>query len=104
MGYHVNKMTTEKKWENIFAFAPAEPVKVKSNRCSCGGSNCKTAKGFVCRCSCKHLNHGQEQRRGMEALDKALGLEKESPVSLGDLGLNLELSGRAELEWPFDEK
>ena len=72
-------------WERMFAFAPAEPVKAKSNRCSCGGSNCKTAKGFVCRCSCKHLNHGQEQRRGMEALDKALGLDKTDMETLGSL-------------------
>jgi len=32
----------------------------------------------------------------MSALDKTLGLEKEAPKPLGDLGLNLEFSGRLE--------
>jgi len=38
----------------------------------------------------------------MQPLEKALGLVKEAPIPLGDLALNLELSGR--LEWPYDEK
>jgi len=47
----------------------------------------------------------------MEPLDKALGLDgltvtatKETPKPLGDLALSLELSGRAELEWPYDDR
>jgi hypothetical protein len=34
----------------------------------------------------------------MDPLEKALGLEETGARRLGDLGLNLELSGRLELE------
>jgi hypothetical protein len=81
----------EANWESIFA-RPKPKIEMHfAKKCTCGGSNCKTAKGFVCRCSCKHLNHGQDQRRGMSPLDEPLGLVKEAPAPLG-------------LEWPFDEK
>jgi hypothetical protein len=34
----------------------------------------------------------------MEPLDKTLGLVKEAPAPLGDLGLSRELSGLAEVD------
>jgi hypothetical protein len=89
----------EVSWTKLFALdAPAKDEGPKAKKCTCGNGSCKTAKGFVCRCSCKHLNHGIEQRKGMSPLDEPLGLVKEAPVPLGDLGLNRELSGLAELE------
>jgi hypothetical protein len=91
-------MTTEKKWENIFALAPLTSPKVRSKKCTCGNDSCKHAKKIRCTCQCHSVNHGAANRVGMEPLDKVLGLEKEAPVPLGDLALNLELSGRAELE------
>jgi hypothetical protein len=101
----------ELEWNRLFAYALPNPVKTRSTKCTCGHSSCKIAKGFVCRCSCKHLNHGIDQRRGMSALDEVLQLDgltvtvtKEatgplpSRPRIGDLALDLELSGRAELE------
>jgi hypothetical protein len=91
-------MTIEKNWKDVFAYALPNAVKAKSTKCTCGGKNCQTAKHIKCTCRCHSQFHGVANRVGMEPLDKALGLEKEAPVPLRDLALNLELSGRAELE------
>ena len=88
---------SEVAWTKMFAFALPNPVKAKSTRCVCGGKNCQTAKKIKCVCRCHSEFHGAANRKGMEPLDKALGLEKEAPVPLGDLGLNLELSGRLDM-------
>ena len=45
-------------------------------RCTCGGKNCRTAKHVKCVCRCHSQFHGIEQRRGMQPLDKALGLQR----------------------------
>jgi hypothetical protein len=94
--------TNEKElaWERMFSLdLPAvRPAKVSHECCDA----CKEAREIKCVCTCGGKNHGVANRAGMEPLDKALGLVKEAPVPLGDLGLNLELSGG--LEWPFDEK
>ena len=95
----------EVSWERLFAFALPEPVKAKSTRCTCGGKNCQTAKKIRCVCRCHSTNHGSENRKGMEPLEKALGLDgltvtvtQTGTDPLGDLALNRELSGLAELE------
>jgi hypothetical protein len=86
----------------MFAFALPEPKKMTRAKCTCGNDSCKNAKKIKCTCRCHSEFHGAANRVGMQPLDKTLGLEREAPAPLGDLGLNLELSGR--LEWPFDEK
>ncbi len=93
------------EWTRIFAYALPNPVKVQSTKCVCGGKNCQTAKKIKCVCRCHSEFHGAANRRGMEPLEKALGLDgltmtvtKEAPAPLGDLALNLEFSGR--LEYP----
>jgi len=82
----------------MFALASPEPVKARTTKCACGGRNCQSAKKIRCVCRCHSTNHGSENRRGMDPLEKALGLEETGARRLGDLGLNLELSGRLELE------
>jgi hypothetical protein len=57
---------------------------------------CREAREIKCVCACGGKNHGVANRKGMEPLDKALGLEK--PDLPGDLALGLEFSGR--LEFP----
>ena len=84
----------ELEWNRLFAFALPNPVKVRTTKCVCGGKNCQTAKRIKCVCRCHSEFHGAANRQGMSPLDKTLGLVKEAPASLGDLDLNLELSGR----------
>jgi hypothetical protein len=81
----------------MFAFALPNPVKVQATKCACGGKNCQTAKRIKCVCRCHSEFHGAANRKGMDPLDKALGLEKEAPKSVADLALDLELSGRLEV-------
>ncbi len=90
----------ELEWTRMFALdLPAvRPAKNPHECCDA----CREAREIKCVCACGGKNHGAANRQGMQPLDKALGLEKEAPAPLGDLGLNLELSGR--LEWPYDEK
>lgn len=88
----------EANWTEILRPAPFTIRPDKSRKCTCGNGNCRTAKRIRCTCSCHSENHGSANREGMSPLDKTLGLEKEAPAPLGDLGLNLELSGRSELE------
>jgi hypothetical protein len=85
-----------KAWQDMFAFdLPAvRPAKVSHECCDA----CKEAREIKCVCTCGGKNHGVANRQGMEPLDKALGLEKEAPGPLGDLGLSRELSGLAEVE------
>jgi len=83
-------------WTKLFAFdLPARQPSKNPHECCAA---CKEAREIKCVCACGGKNHGAANRVGMEPLDKTLGLEKEAPASLGDLGLNLELSGR--LEYP----
>jgi len=90
----------ELEWNRMFAFdLPARQRGKIPHECSAA---CQEAREIKCVCACGGKNHGAANRQGMEPLDKALGLDKEAPAPLGDLGLNLELSGR--LEWPYDEK
>jgi hypothetical protein len=89
------KMPTEKNWTEMFAYELNVPKVVTSaaKKCRCGNESCKRAKKIRCVCSCHALHHGEEQRRGMEPLDKVLGLKAEQ-ATIGDLALDLELSGR----------
>jgi hypothetical protein len=84
----------EVSWESIFA-RPKPKIEMHfAKKCTCGGKNCSTAKGLVCRCRCHSAGHNSANREGMPKLDKLLqldGLEIEAPAPLG-------------LEWPFDEK
>jgi hypothetical protein len=96
---------SEVAWTKMFAFALPNPVKAKSTKCVCGGKNCQTAKKIKCVCRCHSEFHGAANRKGMEPLDKPLGLDgltvtvtKEAPKPLGDLALSRELSGRAEVD------
>ena len=74
-------MTTEKNWKKIFAYdLPAPTETPKPHKCTCGAKNCRTAKHIKCTCRCHAEFHGIEQRRGMQPLDKALGLETETPL------------------------
>jgi len=75
---------SEVAWTKMFAFALPNPVKAKSTRCVCGGKNCQTAKRIKCVCRCHSQFHGIEQRRGMEPLDKALGLERPASDTVFD--------------------
>jgi hypothetical protein len=86
----------EVSWTKMFAHdLPAvRPAKIPQECCDA----CKEAREIKCVCACGGKNHGVANRQGMEPLDKALGLEKEAPKPLGDLALDLELSGR--LEFP----
>jgi hypothetical protein len=86
----------EVAWERIFACELDYPKLETSatKKCRCGNDSCKHARKIKCVCRCHSLNHGIEQRRGMEPLEKALGIEKGSPEPLGDHALNLELAGR----------
>jgi hypothetical protein len=88
----------ELEWRRLFANALPERKKTVKAKCTCGNGNCRTAKKIRCTCSCHSLHHGEANRVGMEPLDRALGLEKEAPIPLGDLGLSRELSGLAEVE------
>jgi hypothetical protein len=83
----------EVEWNRMFAYALPNPVKAKSTKCTCGGKNCQTAKKIKCTCRCHSQFHGVANRRGMEPLDKALGLDRTGTEPLRDLALNLELSG-----------
>jgi len=101
----------ELEWNRMFACDLPEPVKARTTKCTCGNDSCKNAKKIKCTCRCHSEFHGVANRKGMEPLDKALGLDgltvtatKETPKPLGDLALSLELSGRAELEWPYDDR
>jgi hypothetical protein len=91
-------MPTEigKSWTEIFAYALPERAHTKNPHECC--SACREAKELVCVCRCGGKNHAAALRKGMEPLDKVLGLEKEAPAPLGDLALSRELSGLAELE------
>jgi hypothetical protein len=91
----------EVSWGEIFAYDLPTPKVESKRKCACGGKNCQTAKRIKCVCRCHSEFHGAANRRGMEPLDKALGLEKDTQrvtLPLGDLALDLELSGR--LEFP----
>jgi hypothetical protein len=90
----------ELDWNRMFALALPNQVKAKSTKCACGGKNCQTAKKIKCVCRCHSEFHGAANRKGMEPLDKTLGLERDTrhvSLPLGDLALNLELSGRLEV-------
>jgi len=73
-------MSTQKNlenWERIFSVDTSTtelPDIVK--KCSCGSATCKRAKKIKCVCRCHSEFHGIEQRRGMQPLDKALGLDR----------------------------
>ena len=82
------------EWNRIFAYDVALPKVESKRKCACGGRNCQTAKRIKCVCRCHSEFHGAANRRGMSPLDEPLGLVKEAPAPLGDLGLTLELSGR----------
>jgi hypothetical protein len=84
----------------MFAFdLPAvRPTKISHECCDA----CREAREIKCVCTCGGKNHGAANRQGMQPLDKAPRLEEEAAAPLGDLGLDLELSGR--LEWPYDGK
>jgi len=88
----------EANWTEILRPAPFTIRPTKTHKCNCGNANCKHAKKIRCECGCGGSGHGQENRVGMEPLDKTLGLEIEAPAPLGDLGLSRELSGLAEVE------
>jgi hypothetical protein len=92
----------EVSWGEIFAYDLPTPKVETKRKCACGGRNCQTAKRIKCVCRCHSEFHGAANRRGMEPLEKALGLEKEVPqrstLPLGDLALSRELSGLAEVE------
>jgi len=80
----------EVSWTKLFALdLPAvRPAKIPQECCDA----CKEAREIKCVCACGGKNHGVANRKGMEPLDKALGLERgEQP--LGDLALDLEFSG-----------
>jgi len=81
-------------WDKLFAYDVARPKREK-RKCACGHLSCRTAKKIKCVCSCHAQFHGVENRRGMQPLDKTLGIEREAP-RLHDLALDLELSGRTE--------
>jgi hypothetical protein len=85
----------EVSWTKLFTFdlPVRQPAKVERECCDA----CKEAREIKCVCACGGKNHGAANRQGMEPLDKALGLEKEAPKPLGDLALDLELSGRLEV-------
>jgi len=88
---------TEVDWSQLFAceLEPGEPEQVETvKKCKCGNESCRRAKKIRCVCQCHSATHGIEQRRGMEPLDKVLGLETQE---LGDLVPDLELSGRFDL-------
>jgi len=93
----------ELEWNRMFAYdLPAvRPAKIAHECCDA----CKEAREIKCVCACGGKNHRVANRTGMEPLDQALGLDgltvtvtKEDPKPLGDLGLDLEFSGR--LEYP----
>ena len=86
--------TKELEWNRLFAYdLPAvRPTKIPHECCDA----CKEAREIKCVCTCGGKNHGATNRKGMEPLDKTLGLEK--PDLPGDLALGLEFSGR--LEYP----
>jgi hypothetical protein len=86
----------ELEWTRMFAFDPpaVRPAKVSHECCDA----CKEAREIKCVCACGGKNHGAANRKGMSPLDEPLGLVKETPAPLGDLGLSRELSGLAELE------
>jgi len=88
----------EANWTEILRPAPFTIRPSNSRKCTCGNGNCRTAKRIRCTCSCHNVNHGAANRVGMEPLDKTLGLVKEAPAPLGDLGLSRELSGLAEVD------
>jgi len=68
----------EVPWTKLFAYdGPAEVEVQKAKKCRCGNESCKRAKHIRCVCGCHAENHGMEQRRGMEPLDRILGLETE---------------------------
>jgi len=89
----------EVSWEKVFAYDLAKPKEEPNGKkCKCGNVSCKRAKRIRCVCACHAEHHGEEQRRGMEPLDKILGLDMSEPYltrPLGDLALDRELSGRA---------
>jgi hypothetical protein len=67
----------EVAWTELFAHDLGGPQEVETvKKCKCGNGNCKRAKHIKCVCGCHAENHGIEQRRGMEPLDKALGFER----------------------------
>jgi len=73
----------EVSWEKLFAYDLASPkVESAATKCKCGNVSCKRAKKIRCVCQCHAEFHGIENRRGMEPLDKALGLEKPAPELL----------------------
>jgi len=85
-------------WRNVFAVDAANvdgSLPKPPGECN---TNCTHAREIKCVCSCGGKNHGAANRKGMEPLDKALGLDRETPTPLADLALDLELSGR--LEFP----
>ena len=68
---------SEVAWTKLFAYDLTTPQEVETvKKCKCGNGNCKRAKRIRCVCQCHAENHGIEQRRGMESLDKALGIER----------------------------
>jgi len=93
----------ELDWKRMFAYdlPVVRPAKNPHECCDA----CKEAREIKCICACGGKNHGVANRKGMEPLDQALGLDgltvtvtKEAPKPLTDLALNLEFSGN--LEWP----
>jgi len=66
----------ERDWTRIFAYDVALPKIESKRKCACGGKNCQTAKKIKCVCRCHSEFHGAANRKGMEPLDKTLGLEE----------------------------
>lgn len=91
----------ELEWNRLFACdLPAVRPAKTPHECS---EACLMACEIKCTCqACKGARHGAHLKKDVKRLDDALGLAKEPPAPLGDLGLNPQLSGR--LEWPYDSK
>jgi len=85
----------ESEWTRLFAYdLPArQPAKVERECCDA----CREAREIKCVCACGGKNHGVANRKGMEPLDKALGLKVDTLSTSRDLALDLELSGRLEV-------
>lgn len=62
-------------WERMFAFAPATSLVAKAKKCTCGGSNCVSAKKIKCVCRFHSENHGAANRVGMPRLETLLELD-----------------------------
>ena len=72
----------EANWESIFAQPKAKIEMHFAKKCTCGSSSCKRAVHIRCSCGCGGINHSIENRKGMSALDEALGLDKTDAETL----------------------